>query len=157
MIEYLGKPEATANAWRNSWLHTGDATVRGADGLFYFVDRLGDRIRVRGENLSSIQVEDLINQHPKVQYCAVFAIRSAEGDEDDIVACVVADDAELTEDEIHAFAAEAMPKYMRPRIVRILDDVPRTATNKIEKHKLRQQVITELASSDDPGRSTEPR
>ncbi|MDL4774296.1 MULTISPECIES: AMP-binding protein [Thermomonosporaceae] len=143
--EYLGKPEATVQAFRNLWFHTGDAAVRDADGLFYFVDRLGDRIRVRGENLSSFQVEDMINQHPGVRYCAVFAIRSGEGDEDDVVAYVVPDeDGGLTEDGVHAFAAATMPKYMRPRHVRIVADIPRTPTNKIEKYKLRARILGEL-------------
>lgn len=156
MSEYLGKPDATVNAWRNLWLHTGDVAVRGADGLFYFVDRLGDRMRVRGENLSSFQVEDLLNRHPKVRYCAVFAIRGAEGNEDDVVACVVPDEgAELGADEIHAYAAATMPKYMRPRIVRILDNLPRTATNKVEKYKLRELVLAELGSTGALGGSVE--
>lgn len=144
--EYHGKPEATVAAFRNLWFHTGDAAVRGADGLFYFVDRMGDRMRVRGENLSSFQVEDLLNQHPDIQYCAVFAIPSGEGDEDDVVAYVVAAEGRaLSEEPVHAFAAETMPKHMRPRHVRVVDDIPRTLTNKIEKYKLRQLITAELA------------
>ncbi|WP_019630580.1 AMP-binding protein [Actinomadura atramentaria] len=141
--EYLGKPEATVRAFRNLWFHTGDAAVRGADGMFYFVDRLGDRMRVRGENLSSFQVEDLLNQHPGIRFCAVFAVRGAEGDEDDVVAYVVPAES-LTEDEVRAFAAETMPKYMRPKHIRIVDDIPRTPTNKVEKYKLRAEILTEL-------------
>ncbi|MGB3696254.1 MAG: AMP-binding protein [Gordonia sp. (in: high G+C Gram-positive bacteria)] len=148
MSEYLGKPEKTVEAWRNLWMHTGDSVVRGADGVYYFVDRLGDRIRVRGENLSSFQVEDMLTQHPDIALCAAFAVRSTEGDEDDVVACVVATEgATLTEEQVHAFAAEIMPKYMRPRHVRILDDLPRTPTNKVEKYKLRRQVTAEIAAS----------
>lgn len=148
MSEYLGKPEKTVEAWRNLWMHTGDSVVRGTDGVYYFVDRLGDRIRVRGENLSSFQVEDMLTQHPDIALCAAFAVRSTEGDEDDVVACVVATEgATLTEEQVHAFAAETMPKYMRPRHVRILDDLPRTPTNKVEKYKLRRQVTAEIAAS----------
>lgn len=144
MIEYLGKPEATVRAWRNLWLHTGDAAVQDEDGVFYFVDRLGDRIRVRGENLSSFQVEDLLNQHEGVQFSAVFSIRSEVGDEDDIVAFVIpAAGGALAEEDIHAHAAAVMPKYMRPRFVRVVDDMPRTATNKVEKYKLRAMILAE--------------
>lgn len=149
MLNYHGKPEATVSAWRNLWLHTGDAVVRGSDGNLYFVDRLGDRIRVRGENLSSYQVEDLVNQHPSVAYCAAFAVPAASGDEDDVVVFVVpAQDAVVTVDDICSYADEVMPKYMRPRIVRIVDDLPRTATNKIEKYRLRAQITAELAAVD---------
>jgi crotonobetaine/carnitine-CoA ligase len=143
--EYLGKPEATAAALRNLWFHTGDAALRDEDGLFYFVDRLGDRIRVRGENLSSFQVEDMLNQHPSVRYSAVLAIPGTEGDEDDVVAFVVRDEnAELTEATVHAYAAQAMPKYMRPRHVRVIEDLPRTPTNKVEKYRLRRAILREL-------------
>ncbi|MDR3468134.1 MAG: AMP-binding protein [Xanthobacteraceae bacterium] len=142
---YLGKPEATVSAFRNLWFHTGDAALRGRDGMYYYVDRLGDRIRVRGENLSSFQVEDMINQHPSVQMSAAVAIPSDEGEEDQVVAYVVGvAGGVVTEAAIHAFAAETMPKYMRPRHVRIVDDLPRTPTNKVEKYKLRQLILAEL-------------
>lgn len=145
MHEYLGKPEATVKAWRNLWFHTGDAAVRHEDGMFAFIDRLGDRIRVRGENLSSFQVEDMLQQHPSVSLAAAFAIRSEEGDEDDIVAFVTLEEgAQLDEEGLHQYAARSMPKYMRPRHVRIVDDIPRTPTNKIEKYKLRARILEEL-------------
>ena len=144
---YLGKPDATVKAFRNLWFHTGDAAVRGQDGMYYYVDRLGDRIRVRGENLSSFQVEDMINQHPAVQMSAVVAIPSEEGDEDQVVAYVVAvPGGSVSEREIQAFAAETMPKYMRPRHVRLIDDLPRTPTNKVEKYKLRNSIMQELGA-----------
>jgi crotonobetaine/carnitine-CoA ligase len=144
--EYHGKPEATVAAFRNLWFHTGDAAVRDADGMFWFVDRMGDRMRVRGENLSSFQVEDLLNQHPGIQFCAVFAIPGEEGDEDDVVAYVVpGEGSELTEEAVHAFAAETLPKHMRPRHVRVVADIPRTLTNKVEKYKLKQMITAELA------------
>jgi carnitine-CoA ligase len=143
--EYHGKPEATVAAFRNLWFHTGDAAVRGADGHFYFVDRMGDRMRVRGENLSSFQVEDLLNQHPGIQFCAVFAIPSRQGDEDDVVAYVVpSEGSQLTEEAVHVFAAETLPKHMRPKHVRVVEDIPRTLTNKIEKYKLKQMFAAEL-------------
>ncbi len=142
---YLGKPEATAKAFRNLWFHTGDAALRGRDGMYYYVDRLGDRIRVRGENLSSFQVEDMINQHPLVQMSGVVAIPSDEGDEDQVVAYVVAvPGGTVSEQDIHAYAAATMPKHMRPRHVRIIDDLPRTPTNKVEKYKLRNSIVAEL-------------
>ncbi len=145
---YLGKPDDTLKAFRNLWFHTGDAGLRGRDGMYYYVDRLGDRIRVRGENLSSFQVEDMINQHPAVRMTAAVAIPSNEGDEDQVAAFVVAtSDGSVTEAQIHAFAAETMPKYMRPNHVRIVNDLPRTPTNKVEKYKLRQLILEELKAS----------
>lgn len=145
MKEYLGKPEKTVAAWSNLWFHTGDAAVQHENGMFAFVDRLGDRIRVRGENLSSFQIEDVLVQHPEVELVTAFAIPAAEGDEDDIVACVTLKaGAHLSEQNLHSYAERNMPKYMRPRHIRIVTEIPRTATNKIEKYKLRAQILSEL-------------
>ena len=150
LTEYLGKPQATVAAVRNLWFHTGDAAFRGSDGYFYFVDRLGDRIRVRGENLSSFQVEDLLGQHPDIRLCAVFPIRGAEGDEDDIVAFVVPDGTALGEAAVHAYAAQTMPRYMRPAHIRIVADIPCTPTSKVEKYKLRAHILAELGQTAAP-------
>lgn len=148
MNQYLGRPDATVAAWRNLWFHTGDAAVLQPDGMFDFAGRLGDRIRVRGENLSSFQVEDLLNQHEQVQLTAAFAIPGREGDEDDIAAYVVpTEGSKLTENEIRAFAEETMPKHMHPRHIRVVPDIPRTPTNKIEKYKLRSHLLDELTDN----------
>jgi len=145
MQEYLGKPEKTVAAWRNLWFHTGDAAVRHASGMFAFVDRLGDRIRVRGENLSSFQLEDVLGQHPQIALAAAFAIPAAEGDEDDIAVFVtLTAQATLQEAQLHAWCAQHLPKYMRPRHIRVVAEIPRTPTNKIEKYKLRAQLLGQL-------------
>lgn len=140
--EYIGKPESTAKALRNAWFHTGDAAMRRADGTFVFVDRMGDRIRVRGENLSSFHIEDLFNQHASVAICAAFAVPAHVGDEDDVVVyLVLKEGAQETEESIHAWAQSGMPKFMRPKYVRFIADLPRTATNKVEKYKLRSMFL----------------
>lgn len=139
--QYLAKPEATVKAWRNLWFHTGDAAVTDDDGLFLYVDRLGDRIRVRGENISSFHVEELLVKHPMVQLAAVVAVAGAEGNEDDIAAFVeIADGAAFDEATLRRHCDEVMPKFMRPRHIVAVDEIPRTPTNKIEKYKLRRQL-----------------
>ena len=65
MAGYLDMPEATVAAWRNLWLHTGDAFRYDSDGNFYFLDRISDTIRRRGENISSAEVEVVVNEHPR--------------------------------------------------------------------------------------------
>jgi carnitine-CoA ligase len=146
LTEYFGKPEATLETSRNFWFHTGDAGYMDEEGQFYFVDRMGTVIRVKGENISSYQVEDILIDHPGVELCAVFPIPAEEGDEDDVVAFVVPKENEgLKEDDLHAWTAEKMPKYMRPKYIRIIDEVPRTPTNKIEKYKLKQKILQELS------------
>jgi crotonobetaine/carnitine-CoA ligase len=138
--EYLAKPEATVRAWRNLWFHTGDAAVLDEDGIYAYVDRLGDRIRVRGENISSFHIEELLTKHPTIQLAAVIAVPSAEGDEDDVVAFVeIADGQTYDADAVRQHCLDVMPKFMRPRQVVPVDQIPRTPTNKIEKYKLRQQ------------------
>ncbi|MBF7082754.1 AMP-binding protein [Desulfallas sp. Bu1-1] len=143
--EYFGKPEATLKAFRNFWFHTGDACYKDEEGNFYFVDRMGGFIRTRGENISSYQIEDIINSHPKVEMCAALPIPAEVGDEDDIVVYVVVKKGEkLPEGELREWLKGEMPKFMWPKYIRFIDDLPRTPTNKIEKYKLREKILSEL-------------
>ncbi|OZM79708.1 AMP-binding protein [Pseudonocardia sp. MH-G8] len=145
--EYLGRPAATAAAFANLWFHTGDAAVQDADGDFCFLDRMGDRIRVRGENLSSAQVEDVLGDHPDVGLAAAFAVPGAEGDEDDVVVYLQPEDGHTVDpEEVSRWCVPRMPKFMRPRHVRVIGEIPRTPTNKIEKYRLRQAFLGEGGS-----------
>ncbi|GAB4349769.1 MAG: ATP-dependent acyl-CoA ligase [Candidatus Abyssubacteria bacterium] len=141
--EYLNKPQATLETFRNLWFHTGDGAYKDEDGYFYFVDRIGGFIRRRGENISSYQIEDIITGHPKVGVCAAFPIPAEEGEEDDIVVYVVPQE-ELSEDELRSWLASEMPKFMRPQHIRFVRSLPQTPTFKVEKYKLRQQILSEL-------------
>lgn len=139
--QYWNKPEATLKAWRNLWFHTGDAVVEEAEGTFRFVDRMGGYFRVRGENVSSYEVESLLADHPQIRAVAAVPVPAKEGNEDDIAVFIELKEAgSLTEDEVASFASETMPKYMRPRHIRIVDALPVTPTNKIEKYKLKQMI-----------------
>jgi crotonobetaine/carnitine-CoA ligase len=139
---YYKNPEATALAWRNGWFHTGDAFRRDAEGYFYFVDRVKDAIRRRGENISSFEVESEIVAHPDVREAAVIGVPS-EFSEDEVMAVVAAvpgcvvDCVALT-----GFLAERMPYFMIPRYIRILDELPKTASAKVVKAELRVAGIT---------------
>ena len=142
--EYLNKPETTVETFRNLWFHTGDVACRDEQGILYFVDRRGGFIRVRGENISSYQVEDLINTHPKVAVAAVFPVRAEVGLEDDIVVYVVpAPGQELNEKELRVWIDAEMPKYMQPKHIRFIDALPQTPTNKVEKYKLKEIFLDE--------------
>src|SRR5262249_39063134 len=81
---YVGMPEATANAWRNGWFHTGDGLRRDEDGYFYFVDRVKDAIRRKLENISSFDVESYVQQHPKVMQCAAVGVKVASHAEEEV-------------------------------------------------------------------------
>ncbi|WP_106848759.1 class I adenylate-forming enzyme family protein [Blastococcus sp. Marseille-P5729] len=136
--EYLGKPDKTVEANRNLWFHTGDSAVQDDDGFFYFLDRLGDRIRVRGENVSSVHVEEILSGHDHVDVAAVVAVPSPRSDEDEIVAFIqLRPGIEPDEQTLWEYAEKTMPKFMRPWQYRFVDELPKTPTNKIEKHKLR--------------------
>jgi crotonobetaine/carnitine-CoA ligase len=138
---YLNMPEATARAWRNGWFHTGDAFRRDADGEHYFVDRLKDTIRRRGENISSVEVEAEITSHPAVLAAAVVAAPSVHGEEE-ILACVtLKPGASLEPAALIAYLAPRMAHFMTPRYVRILDDLPMTPTNKVRKADLRSSEV----------------
>lgn len=140
--EYLGKPESTVRAFRNLWFHTGDAAVQDADGTFYFVDRVGDRIRRRGENISSFHVEDLMNQHQDVALSAAFPVPAQVGNEDELVVFVQPEAGRTIDlDALPAYLDSAFPKFMRPDHVRVIDQIPRTPTNKIEKYRLKQRFL----------------
>ena len=146
LTEYFGKPEATAKTFRNFWFHTGDAGYMDEDGTFYFVDRMGNVIRRRGENISSYQVEDILNGHPEVELSAAFPIPADEGDEDEIVAFVVRKEGSgLTEEGLRRWIEAEMPRFMWPKYIRLVEEIPRTPTNKIEKYKLREQILREVA------------
>jgi crotonobetaine/carnitine-CoA ligase len=139
--DYLNMPEATARAWRNGWFHTGDAFRRDADGEYYFVDRLKDTIRRRGENISSVEVEAEISAHPAVLAAAVVAAPSEHGEEE-ILACVTLKPGErLDPADLIGFLAPRMAHFMTPRYVRILDALPLTPTNKVQKAELRAPEI----------------
>jgi crotonobetaine/carnitine-CoA ligase len=142
---YFNKPEATVKAFRNLWFHTGDACYKDENDIYYFVDRMGGFIRTRGENISSYQIEDIINSHPTVLVCAALPIPAADGEEDDIVVYVTLEEgAALTEDELRGWLAKEMPKFMWPKHIRFIDALPRTPTNKIEKYKLKEMILGEL-------------
>lgn len=143
--EYFNKPEKTLEAFRNLWFHTGDACYRNADGVFYFVDRMGGFLRVRGENVSSYEVEDLVNTHPKVRVTAAIPVPAREGSEEDVAIFIEAvEDEALDIEEVRAHCMDIMPKYMVPRYVRLIESMPLTPTGKIEKYKLRQRLLEEI-------------
>ncbi len=147
--EYLRKPEATLKALRNCWFHTGDAIRELSDppGTYAFVDRMGGFFRVRGENVSSYEVEVLIASHAKVRACAAVPLPAAVGDEDDIAVFVELVEGEtMDEAELRLHAQATMPRFMRPAHVRFVPALPVTPTNKIEKYKLKAQLLKELAN-----------
>jgi crotonobetaine/carnitine-CoA ligase len=140
MCGYFGRPQATAAAWRNGWFHTGDAFRADQQGNLFFVDRMKDALRRRGENVSSFEVEAHVNEHPAVLQCAVIGVPSEFG-EDEIKVCVIARaGATPSPGALLDELALRMPRFMVPRYVEFVDELPRTeATLRVQKMKLREQ------------------
>jgi carnitine-CoA ligase len=140
---YNRNPEATAAAWRNGWFHTGDAARRDGDGNYFFVDRLKDTIRRRGENISSVEVEVEILAHPSVREVAAVACR-AELVEDEVLAVVAPNPgAELDPADLIEFLRRRCAHHMIPRYVRVVEELPKTPTAKVKKAELRAAGVTE--------------
>jgi crotonobetaine/carnitine-CoA ligase len=144
---YFRKPDATIKVLRNCWFHTGDACKESTDGsgTYLFIDRMGGFFRVRGENVSSYEVEFLIASHPSVRACAAVPLPALVGDEDDIAVFVeLKEGLTLSESQLLEHAIKVMPKFMQPKHIRFVTALPITPTNKIEKYKLKQLILSEL-------------
>lgn len=141
---YVNMPDKTAQAFRNLWFHTGDAMKRDANGWYYFVDRYKDTLRRRGENISSFEVETQIRKHPAIADVAVVAVPAefAAG-EDEVKAVVVLNPTvPYTHADLIAWCDARMPYFAVPRYVDVMETLPISASEKVQKHKLRDAGIT---------------
>lgn len=138
---YWRNPEATVEAWRNLWFHTGDRVSRDRSGYFTYVDRIKDSIRRRGENISSYEVEQAINSHPDVVESAVVAVPS-ELSEDEVKASIVLKQGtELEPLEIVKWCEPRLAYFAVPRYVELLSELPHTANGKVQKYVLRERGV----------------
>ncbi|MBW1738552.1 MAG: ATP-dependent acyl-CoA ligase [Deltaproteobacteria bacterium] len=143
MEGYYNMPEETLASFRNLWYHTGDYGIKDKEGYFYFVDRKKDAIRRRGENISSYEVEDVVNSHPAVLESAAVAIKDKEMTEDEVKICVILKKGwKLSHEGLISYCKDRMAYYMVPRYVEFMDDFPKTPNQKIEKYKLRDRGLT---------------
>jgi crotonobetaine/carnitine-CoA ligase len=145
MAGYFRMPEKTVEAWRNLWFHTGDAGRFDDLGRLHYVDRLKDCIRRRGENISSFEVEQVLNAHPAVAESAVVGIKVAgAGGEDEVKAYVVAAaGSTLDPVELLDWCTPRMPYFAVPRFVEVVTgELAKTPTGKLQKTPLREAGIT---------------
>lgn len=139
---YVDMPEATAAAWRNGWFHTGDAFRCDEAGRFYFVDRMKDAIRRRGENISSMEVEKTVLEYPPVRDVAAVPVPS-EYDEDEVMIVVEPKPGDTIDPQaLIEFLVPRMAHFMVPRYVRSIESLPKTPTNKVQKPLLKAQGVT---------------
>ena len=144
---YREMPEATAKAWAHGWFHTGDQFIEDAEGNFYFVDRVKDAIRRRGENISSFEVEQDLLAHPEVEDVAAIAVPNPDvaagtGDEEVKVVVVRSEGSSLTPEALTMYLVERMPRHWVPRFIEFVSELPRTPSFKVKKAELRAAGIT---------------
>jgi len=143
MQGYYGLPETTVRAWRNLWFHTGDAGCLDASMRLHFVDRLGDCIRRRGENISSSEIEQVLATHPGIAECSVVGVRIAgAGGEDEIKAYVVRAAGGPDYVELLEWSQRHLPRYAVPRFWEFVDALDKTSTGKVKKKDLRSRGVT---------------
>jgi acyl-CoA synthetase (AMP-forming)/AMP-acid ligase II len=149
---YLKDPEATAEAWAGGWFHTGDMVRRDDDGHLFFIDRKKNVIRRSGENISAVEVESVLNQHPAVKSSAVAATPDpVRGDE--VLACIIPRDP-LPQSQREAVAASIVQHalaqlayYKAPGYIAFVDEVPLTPSQKIQRGQLRELARSLPASA----------
>lgn len=137
MDGYYHDPEATALAMRDGWFHTGDAAVVHSDGYIEIRDRLKDVIISGGENISSVEVEGVLLRHPAVQEVAIVGLPHPRWGEAPHAFVVLRRGAEATEDEIREFGRTHLAHFKAPHGVTFVEELPKTATGKIQKYVLR--------------------
>ena len=137
MAGYYNDPEATAQAMRGGWFHTGDAAVIHPDGYIEIRDRLKDVIISGGENISSVEVEGVLLRHPAVQEVAIVGLPDERWGEAPHAFVVLKSGAVADEDELRQFARERLAHFKAPHRVNFVSELPKTATGKIQKYVLR--------------------
>ena len=138
MEGYYDDPDATAQAMRGGWFHSGDAAVVHPDGYVEIRDRFKDVIISGGENISSVEVEGILMRHPAIQEVAVVGMPDPKWGETPHAFVVLAPGASSTESELIAYARDHMAHFKVPSKVAFVTDLPKTATGKIQKYVLRR-------------------
>ena len=139
MLGYWGKPEQTATALRDGWLHSGDAGYLDADGFLFVVDRIKDMIITGGENVYSNEVENALLQHPAIAMAAVVGLPDAVWGERVHAVVVCRPDTTVGEAELIAHCRALIAGYKTPRSIDFRDELPLSAAGKILKYQLRKR------------------
>lgn len=139
---YWGRPEATVEASRNLWFHSGDIGRIDDDDYLYFVDRKADYLRRRGENISSFEVERIIMRRGGIADVVVHAVPSEMGEDDLKITATLEADSTLTEEELFRWCIDELPYFALPRYVEFRDELPRNPVGRVLKRVLREEGAT---------------
>jgi carnitine-CoA ligase len=156
-VEYFKNSDASNAKIHGEWFQTGDMAYRDAEGNFYFADRKTDSMRRRGENISSYEVEKIVNQHPAVLESAAFGVPSELGEDDVMIAVVTRPGAHVSSDELVRFCEERMAKFMVPRYIDFRESLPKTETHRVQKAVLKKQGVTSTAWDREKAASPAPK
>lgn len=152
MTGYYKMPQKTEEAMRGGWFHTGDLGRRDEEGYFYYMDRMKDCIRRRGENISSFEVEKGINSHPAVRESAVIGVPSELGEEDIAAFIILRPGATTDPEDIVRWCERRMAYFMVPRYVVFREEFPKTATGRVQKYQLKQEDREKMWDRQQAGR-----
>jgi long-chain acyl-CoA synthetase len=133
---YYKNPEATSQAFRNGWFHTGDVGYRDQDGYFFIVDRKSDMIIRGGENIYPREIDEVLYQHPAVAAAATIGIPDKLYGEEVAAFVVLKDGSQLTEDDLISYCSENLAEYKCPKTIRLVKDIPKGPTGKLLKREL---------------------
>jgi fatty-acyl-CoA synthase len=148
MARYWNNPEATAEATRGGWFHSGDLVRRDDEGFVFVVDRKKDMIISGGENIYSTEIEDVIDSHPKVREVAVIGVPHPRWVETPLAVIVPSDpDDPPTEDDVETWCRARLASYKKPSAIRIVDALPRNVSGKVLKTELRSQFANVVQPS----------
>ncbi|ROO85029.1 crotonobetaine/carnitine-CoA ligase [Actinocorallia herbida] len=139
---YWQRPQATVEAWRNLWFHTGDIGKVDDEGYLYFVDRKADYMRRRGENISSWELEKVFHEHPAVKDVCVHAVPSEVSEDDVKATLVLRDGSAVTEEEVCRWSIDHLPYYAVPRYFEFRAELPMSRTGRTTKNLLRDEGVT---------------
>lgn len=143
---YWRRPEATADTFVDGWLRTGDVYIRTAEGRYRFIGRNSDMIKAGGIWVSPAEVEAVLVEHPDVREAAVVGSRSAAGLETTVAFVVAARGRHLDGDELVAHCRSRMASFKRPQVIHVVEELPKTATGKVQRFALRDALSSKVPS-----------
>jgi len=142
-VEYYKNPKASEEKVRGEWLYTGDLFYADKEGNLYFVDRKSDCMRRRGENISSFEVENVVEKHPTIAECAAFGVPSELGEDEVMIWVKPKAGYALDLKDLMRYCAENMAYFMVPRYVDVVDEIPRTETLRVIKSDMKKRGVTD--------------
>ena len=145
LSRYHNNEEATREAYRGGWFHSGDLASVDEEGWFYYRGRKKQSMRRRGENISAWEIESVLIQHPDIAECAAYGVPSEMGEDEVAVAIVPVAGATVRPEDVVEFCQGLLAQYAMPRFITVLDELPKTGTQKIQYQTLQQEWQPDLA------------